>query len=153
MFAQSTLISYHTEAFVKKEVGCTVRTHDDSDGVNATSSLFAGYIESITLQWTPLRIISLHVGKSWSPKPCFFKAGRTCRPASSWVCSNWLEEIILAPVHIWREEPSLLVPVTKSLGSNGQRPILPFFSQVALLMWSRYVCSKYPYFISYRGLC
>ena len=24
MFAQSTLISYHTEAFVKTEVGCTV---------------------------------------------------------------------------------------------------------------------------------
>ena len=24
MFAQSTLISYHTEAFVKAEVGCTV---------------------------------------------------------------------------------------------------------------------------------
>ena len=25
MFAQSTLISYHTEAFVKTEVGCTVK--------------------------------------------------------------------------------------------------------------------------------
>ena len=26
MFSQSTLISYHTEAFVKTEVGCTVHT-------------------------------------------------------------------------------------------------------------------------------
>ena len=28
MFAQSTLISYHTEAFVKTEVGCTVTFQD-----------------------------------------------------------------------------------------------------------------------------
>ena len=27
MFAQSTLISYHTEAFVKTEVGCTVKAN------------------------------------------------------------------------------------------------------------------------------
>ena len=30
MFAQNTLISYHTEAFVKAEVGCTVLAHSHS---------------------------------------------------------------------------------------------------------------------------
>ena len=68
-----------------------------------TSSLFAGYIQSIMLQWTPLRIISLHVGKSWSPKPGFFSLAPPVVQLYLGSLSNWLEEIKLAAVHIcWK---------------------------------------------------
>ena len=68
-----------------------------------TSSLFAGYIQSIMLQWTPLRIISLHVGKSWSPKPGFFSLAPPVVQLYLGSLSNWLEEIKLAAVHICRK--------------------------------------------------
>ena len=41
MFAQSNLISYHTEAFVKTEVGCTV-FHDNCYLIQIIFSLFLG---------------------------------------------------------------------------------------------------------------
>ena len=72
-----------------------------------TSSLFAGYIQSIMLQWTPLRIISLHVGKSWSPKPGFFSLAPPVVQLYLGSLSNWLEEIKLAAVHICRKPASL----------------------------------------------
>ena len=38
MLAQSTLISYHTEAFVKTEVACTVRTQQSESFVKGKKS-------------------------------------------------------------------------------------------------------------------